>query len=56
LLVLNCKDGDLKHSTFIGENIRWNQREELAGQLYEVQWDELDELLAIPYAKFKLNK
>jgi hypothetical protein len=34
-------------------NYTW---EELAGQLYEVQWDELDELLAIPYAKFKLNK
>ena len=34
-------------------NYTWN---ELAGQLYIVQWNELDALLAIPYAKFILNK
>ena len=34
-------------------NYTWN---ELAGQLYIVQWNELDDLLAIPYAKFILNK
>tara|TARA_B100000287_G_scaffold204522_1_gene192978 strand:+ start:218 stop:622 length:405 start_codon:yes stop_codon:yes gene_type:complete len=34
-------------------NYTWN---ELAGQLYIVQWNELDDLLAIPYAKFILNQ
>ena len=34
-------------------NYRW---EELSGQLYIVQWNELDDLLAIPYGKFILNK
>ena len=34
-------------------NYTWN---ELAGQIYIVQWNELDDLLAIPYAKFILNK
>ena len=34
-------------------NYTWS---ELAGQVYIVQYDELDELLAIPYAKFILNK
>ena len=34
-------------------NYTWN---ELAGQLYIVQWNELDDLLAIPYGKFILNK
>ncbi len=34
-------------------NYTWN---ELAGQLYIVQWNELDDLMAIPYAKFILNK
>ena len=33
-------------------NYTWN---ELAGQLYIVQPNELDDLLAIPYAKFILN-
>ena len=33
-------------------NYTWN---ELAGQLYIVQWNELDDLLAIPYAKYILN-
>ena len=34
-------------------NYSWN---ELAGQLYIVQRNELDDLLAIPYGKFILNK
>ena len=33
-------------------NYTWN---ELAGQLYVVQYNELDDLLAIPYGKFILN-
>ena len=34
-------------------NYTWN---EVAGQLHIVKYEELDELLAIPYAKFLLNK
>ena len=46
---------------FRGLNFTWqNYRnftwEELAGQLYIVQRNELDDLLAIPYAKFILNQ
>ena len=46
---------------FKGLNFHWQQSRnytwnELAGQLYIVQWNELDDLLAIPYAKFILNK
>ncbi len=46
---------------FRGINFHWNQPRnytwaELAGQVYIVQYDELDELLSIPYAKFILNK
>lgn len=46
---------------FRGINLHWRQSrnytwEELAGQLYVVQYEEVDDLLAIPYAKFILNK
>ena len=46
---------------FRGLNFHWQKPRnytwsELAGQVYIVQYDELDELLAIPYAKFILNK
>ena len=46
---------------FKGLNFHWQQSRnytwnELAGQLYIGQWNELDDLLAIPYAKFILNK
>ena len=46
---------------FKGLNFHWRQSrnytwEELAGQLYIVQYNELDDLLAIPYGKFILNK
>ena len=34
-------------------NYTWN---ELAGQLYIVEWNELDDLLAVPYAKYILNR
>ena len=52
---------DLQKWGFKGLNFHWQQSrnytwEELAGQLYVVQYDELDDLLAIPYGKFILNK
>ena len=52
---------DLQAWGFKGLNFHWRQSrnytwEELAGQLYIVQWNELDDLLAIPYGKFILNK
>ena len=34
-------------------NYTWN---EVAGKLYVVRYEELDEMLSIPYAKFRLNK
>ena len=45
---------------FRGLNFHWQKYRnytwgELAGQLYIVQPNELDDLLAIPYAKFILN-
>ena len=45
---------------FRGLNFHWQKYRnytwgELAGQLYIVQQNELDDLLAIPYAKFILN-
>ena len=51
---------DLQSWGFKGLNFHWRQSrnytwEELAGQLYIVQYNELDDLLAIPYAKFLLN-
>ena len=46
---------------FKGINFHWRQSrnytwQELAGQLYIVQYNELDDLMAIPYGKFILNK
>ena len=51
---------DLQSWGFKGLNFHWRQSrnytwEELAGQLYVVQYNELDDLLAIPYAKYILN-
>ena len=42
-------------------NFHWRQGrqytwEEVAGKLHVVRYEELDELLSIPYAKFRLNK
>ena len=46
---------------FKGLNFHWRQSrnytwEELAGQLYIVDYNELDDLLNFPYGKFILNK
>ena len=46
---------------FKGINFHWRQYrnytwQELAGQLYIVQYNELDDLMSIPYGKFILNK
>ena len=48
---------DLFRWGFRGINFHWRSSrnytwEELSGQLYVVNYDELDDLLAIPYAKF----
>lgn len=34
-------------------NYTWN---EVAGKLFTIKYNELDEMLSIPYAKFRLNK
>ena len=52
---------DLQSWGFKGLNFHWRQSrnytwEELEGQLYIVQYDELDDLLRFPYGKFILNK
>ena len=46
---------------FKGLNFHWRKPrqytwEEVAGKLHVVKYNELDELLSIPYAKFRLNK
>ena len=48
---------DLQSWGFKGLNFHWRQSrnytwEELAGQLYIVEYDELDDLLTFPYGKF----
>jgi len=48
---------DLQSWGFRGLNFHWRQSrnytwEELAGQLYIVEYDELDDLLRFPYGKF----
>ena len=52
---------DLQSWGFKGLNFHWRQSrnytwEELAGQLYIVDYDELDDLLRFHYGKFILNK
>ena len=52
---------DLQAWGFKGLNFHWRQSrnytwEELAGQLYIVDYNELDALLNYPYGKFILNK
>jgi hypothetical protein len=52
---------EIKSWGFIGINFHWRKYRnytwnEVAGQLHIVQYEELDELLAIPYGKFLLNK
>ena len=46
---------------FKGINFHWRKSrnytwEEVAGKLHVVEYNELDELLSIPYEKFRLNK
>jgi len=46
---------------FRGINFHWEKYrnytwEEVAGKLFTVRYNELDELMSIPYAKFRLNK
>jgi len=51
----------IKSWGFIGINFHWRKYRnytwnEVAGQLHVVKYEELDEMLSIPYAKFLLNK
>jgi len=46
---------------FRGANFHWEKYrnytwQEVAGKLYTIKYEELDEMLSIPYAKFRLNK
>jgi hypothetical protein len=46
---------------FRGMNFHWRKSrqytwEEVVGKLHVIKYDELDEMLSIPYAKFRLNK
>ena len=46
---------------FKGINFHWREGrqytwEEVLGKLHVVKYEELDEMLSIPYAKFRLNK
>ena len=52
---------ELQKWGFKGINFHWRKPrqytwEEVAGKLHVVKYNELDELLSIPYAKFRLNK
>jgi len=52
---------ELQKWGFKAINFHWRKSrqytwEEVAGKLHVVKYNELDELLSIPYAKFRLNK
>ena len=52
---------ELQRWGFKAINFHWRESrnytwEEVAGKLHIVEYDELDEMLSIPYAKFRLNK
>jgi len=52
---------ELKKWGFRGLNFHWRKYrnytwEEVAGKLISIKYSELDEMLSIPYAKFRLNK
>lgn len=52
---------DVKSWGFRGLNFHWRKYrnytwEEVAGKLITIKYNELDEMLDIPYAKFRLNK
>ena len=52
---------EVKKWGFKAINFHWRKPrnytwEEIAGQLHVIKYEELDELISIPYAKFLLNK
>lgn len=52
---------ELERWGFKAMNFHWRKYrnytwEEVAGKLHVIQYNELDEMLSIPYAKFRLNK
>jgi len=52
---------ELKSWGFKGMNFHWRKQrnytwQEVAGKLYNVKYNELDEMLSIPYKKIRLNK
>jgi len=52
---------ELERWGFKAINFHWRQSrnytwEEVAGKLHVIKYNELDELLSIPYQKFRLNK
>jgi hypothetical protein len=52
---------ELKKWGFKAMNFHWRKSrnytwEEVAGKFHVVKYNELDEMLSIPYAKFRLNK
>ena len=52
---------DLQKWGFKGINFHWRKSrnytwEEVAGKLHTVKYEELDELIALSYGKFRLNK
>jgi hypothetical protein len=52
---------ELQRWGFKAMNFHWRKYrnytwEEVAGKLHVIQYNELDEMLSIPYAKFRLNK
>ena len=52
---------ELQKWGFKGLNFHWRKSrnytwEEVAGKLHVVKYNELDDLISIPYAKFRLNK
>lgn len=52
---------DIQRWGFRGENFHWGKSRnytwaEVAGKLYSVKYNELDELLSLQYGKFRINK
>jgi len=52
---------ELQRWGFKAMNFHWRKYrnytwEEVAGKLHVIQYNELDEMMSIPYAKFRLNK
>jgi hypothetical protein len=53
LMIMDALNDTVTPIPDVGKFYTWN---ELAGQLYIVEWNELDDLLAVPYAKYILNR